>query len=48
MKSSITLDPEDVAGARDVKSDTGNNYIRVEMSINRLMRTFLKEAILKN
>ena len=35
------LDPEDVKNAQELNDDTSDNYIRVEMPFNRLMREFL-------
>ena len=37
VKSSITLDPEDVEGAQDIRDNTGDNYIKVDMPFNSLM-----------
>ena len=35
--SAITLDSEDAEGPQDIGDNTGDNYIKVEQSFNRLM-----------
>ena len=42
VKLTITLRPEDVEDGQDAGGDTCDNYIRVEMSFNRLMTEFLE------
>ena len=42
VKLPITLDPEDVEGIQDIGSNTGDNYIRVEMPFNSLMTEFFE------
>ena len=37
VKSTITLDTEDLEGAQDIGGNTGDNYISVEMPFNSLM-----------
>lgn len=42
VKSTIMLDPEDVEGAQYIRSNTGDNYIKVEMPFNSSMNTFFE------
>ena len=37
VKSTITLDPEDLEGAQEIGGNIGDNYIRAEMPFNSLM-----------
>ena len=37
IKSTITLDPEDLESAQEIGGNIGDNYIRVEMPFNSLM-----------
>ena len=41
VKSTITLNTEDVEAARDIGGNAGNNYIRVEMLFKSLMTEFV-------
>ena len=42
VKLATTLDPEDVDGPQDLRNNTGDNYIKVEMPFNSLMKEFLE------
>ena len=42
VKLAITLDPEDVEGVQGIRGNTGDDYIRVEMSFNSLMIEFFE------
>ena len=37
VKLVITLDPTDVVGIQDIRDNTGDNYIRVQIPFNSLM-----------
>ena len=42
VKSAIILHSEDVEGPQYIRDNTGNNYIKVEKSFNRLMTEFFE------
>ena len=42
VKLATKLDPEDVDGPQDLGNNTGDNYIKVEMPFNSLMKEFLE------
>ena len=42
IESLIELDPEDAENAQDIDSNTGDNYIRVDLPFNSLMTEFFE------
>ena len=44
VKLAITLDPEDVEDAQDIRGNTSDNYTRVEMPFNSLMTEFFEDS----
>ena len=44
VKSTITLDPEDLEGGQEIGGNTGDNYIRVEMPFNSLMTEVFEDS----
>ena len=44
VKLAFTVDPEDLQDAQDIVGNTGDNYIRVEMSFNSLMTEFFEAS----
>ena len=44
VKLAVTLDPEDEEDAQDAGCDTGDHYIRIEVSFNNLMTDIFEDS----